>query len=434
MNRFPRMAFVEQEFPRPQVENVEEAVRQELDRRLFSKQSLRGKHIAVAVGSRGITAIDRITRTALDLLKAQGAEPFLIPAMGSHGGGTEEGQLHILADYGITPQAMGAPIHSALETVPLGETAEGYPVYMARTAYEADGTILINRIKPHTDFHGAVESGLLKMIAIGLGKIEGALTFHSTTFDHPHSEMILSIGRAALNTGKILGGISLLENACHETAAVEFVLPQNMEAREKELLPQAKTLMPSLPVENADMLIVDYIGKNISGVGLDPNITGRSYRINARWQDSPNITRIIVLDITDQTDGNAVGIGLADFCSQRVLERMDRRKTNLNALVSRNVICANIPPYYDTEREMMEQAMISLREGTNAANARILRIENTLELSRIQASEALLPELEKHPNVRNIGPLEKMRFDAAGALERVFEGVMRGDVDSVWNL
>lgn len=416
MSRFPRMAMVKQEFPRPQVENIAQTVRTEIQEKLLHNQSIQGKSIAVAAGSRGITNLALVTRTAVDTLRDLGAQPFIIPAMGSHGGGTEAGQKQILADYGITEESMGVPIKPSLETVRIDETPEGIPVHLAKTVYEADGILMINRIKPHTDFHGVVESGLLKMIAIGLGKIDGALNFHSGCFDHPHSELILSIGRVVLQSGKILGGIALLENATHETALIEAIPPEQIEEREKALLPRARELMPSLPVKKADVLIINKIGKNISGVGMDPNITGRCYRIHSRWNTEPDFIRIIALDLTEQTKGNAVGVGLADFCSERLLEKMDRKATYLNSIVSRNVICSSIPPNFSTDTEILERCLMSLREGTSAANVRLLRIENTLELSTLQASEALLDELRSHPNVKSIGELREMEFDENGYL------------------
>ncbi|HOL93403.1 MAG TPA: lactate racemase domain-containing protein [bacterium] len=414
MTLYPRMAIVEQEFPRPRVEAVGRRVQECLGGGIPAAL-LRGKRIAVTVGSRGIAELEAIVRAVVRTLREAGAEPFLVPAMGSHGGGVAEEQTKILADYGVTPDRVGAPVRSSLETVCLGKTVDGLPVFMDRNAWEADGIVVLNRIKPHTDFSGTVESGLLKMMVVGLGKVDGARMFHGRTIAYPHDQMILSISRVILASGKILGGLAILENAYHEVAGIEWVPPTGMVEREKQLLLRAKELMPSLPIAKADILIVDRIGKNISGVGMDPNITGRWYRIHSRWQKTPDITRIVVLDLTEESLGNAAGIGLADFCSRRVVEKMDRPATYLNSVTSLNTVAANIPLYYDTDREMMEQVFLSLG-GVDRGNVRILRIRDTLQVNRFEASEALWPDLRSHPRVTAIGKPRDLAFDESGNL------------------
>ncbi len=417
MTALPRMALVEQEFERPQIQNIAETLTSQLEENVLNHESVQGKRIAVAVGSRGITHIGKMSKIVVNWLRDHGAEPFLIPAMGSHGGGTEEGQREILENYGITPEAIGAPLDLSLETVQFGETPEGHPVYIAKTAMESDGVILINRIKAHTDFHGDVESGMMKMIAIGLGKIEGARTFHSRTFHHEHSPLIASLGRVVMESGKILAGVMIVENAYHDPAKIVALPAPQIEEREKELLKESKKLLPAFPVQQIDALIIDYIGKNISGVGLDPNITGRYYRINARWQnENPNVTRILIRDITDETKGNAVGIGLADFCHKRVIDKMDRRITYLNAITSRNVICGGIPPYFDSDKEMLEQCMTSLQEDASAQNVRMIRIQDTLSLDRIWVAEGLLDELRPMEHIKVLSEPKEMKFDEQGNL------------------
>jgi len=416
--QFPRLTMIEQQFPRPQAPAVEAEIQAQFNRLDFLSQSVKGKKIAVAVGSRGIARLADTAKATIAFLRSQGAEPFIIPAMGSHGGGTPEGQANILADYGITEKTLGVPIHAAMETLNLGETEDGIPVTIARTAYESDGVILINRIKPHTDFHGEIESGLLKMITIGLGKQKGAMACHSHTSRFSYDRIITDVARRIMATGKILGGIALLENAYHEIAEIEVIPAEQIETREKQLLPKAKALMPSLPVEKADVLLVERIGKNISGVGLDPNITGRWFDLNHRWQETPNFTRIVVLDLTEESKGNAAGIGLADFCTRRTVEAMDRRITYLNAITSRNVISAMIPLYFDTERETLEQTLVSLGERTPPENARLIWIRDTLNLDRILVSEALLDEAKKYSQVSEISEWREMSFDKDGNLRR----------------
>ncbi len=415
MISFPRMAVVEQKFPRPRADAIDKRVWKYLGDNAIPDEKLKGKRIAVTVGSRGIADLDTIVQALVGRLRERGAEPFLVPAMGSHGGGVAEEQTKILADYGVTEALMGAPVVSSLETVRLGETEDGLPVYMDRNAYEADGIVLLNRIKPHTDFSGAVESGLLKMMVVGLGKVDGARLFHSRTIQHKHDELLLTCGRVILASGKILGGLAVLENAYHEVAEIKWIPAARMEEREKGLLKQAKELMPSLPAGYLDLLIVDRIGKNISGVGMDPNITGRWYHLNALWQETPDITRIVVLDLTDESLGNAAGIGLADFCGRRVIEKMDRPATYLNAVTSLNTVAANIPPHYGTDREMLEQAVLSLGE-VERGKLRILRIRDTLHVNRIEASEALWPALRNNRHVTGIGEPHDLEFDEAGNL------------------
>lgn len=415
MSVYPRMVTVEQEFPRPRIEPVESEVKQAFASDVISPATVAGKRIAVTAGSRGIANLDGIVLATVKELKELGAEPFIIPAMGSHGGGTADGQTRVLADYGVTPERMGAPILSSLETVCLGETDDGVPVYVDKNAYQADGILVLNRIKPHTDFKGGIESGLMKIITIGLGKIDGATAFHSRTSDYSYEHLITTIARKVIASGKILAGLAILENAYHETAALELIAPGQIEERERELLQKAKELMPSLPVERADALAIDWFGKNISGVGIDPNIMGRRYRINTHWQEKPDITRIVVLNLTEQSMGNAVGIGLADFCSQRVVDQMDKRVTYLNAITSRNTICGNIPIHFTTDRELFKQVMFSIG-GVTSETVRLLRIRDTLSLTKIEASVALIPELKKHPRVVSISDPYDWKFNTDGNL------------------
>ncbi len=414
MNALPQVARIKLKFEHPKIDSLEKGLQAEFQKHGECLHALKGKSIAVAVGSRGITHLDRVVHFVISRLQEAGAKPFILPAMGSHGGGTEEGQRKLLADYGITEEQMGIPVDARLQSRLLEETPEGIPVSFSQAAYEADGVVLINRIKPHTDFHGQVESGLMKMIAIGLGKIEGAKHFHSRTHLFESDRMILSLARPALATGKIIFGLALLENADHETAQMELIPATEIENREKELLERARNLMPSLPVEKADILVVDEIGKNISGTGMDPNITGRRYHINRVWQETPNITRVIIRDLTEASKGNAAGIGLADFCHQRVVEKMDRRTTYLNAIISRNTPNGAIPMYFDSDSELLKQTLLSLGDTITPENVRLLRIRNTLELKTLQVSKALLPELEHHPNVQSVSDCIDLEFDSQG--------------------
>lgn len=414
MAELPRVAPVEQEFPRPRVDSVEEKVSGLLSS--GSVPRLEGKRVAVAVGSRGIARLAEVVGCVTAELRKRNARPFVFPAMGSHGGATSSGQSEILARYGVTEERLGVPVVSSLDTVSLGETPDGVGVFMDRGAFESDGVILINRVKPHTDFRGKMESGLMKMMVIGLGKVDGAGAFHSATMRLPHERLLETVARKVLEAEKVLFGVAILENAYHELADLEIVPASAIPAREPELLARARELMPSLPVDRLDVLVIDRIGKDISGSGMDPNITGRRFRINARWQESPEITRIVVLDLTDHSGGNAVGVGLADFASRRVIDKMDRQVTYLNAMTSRNTVTAQIPLYFDTDRETLEKASLSLGDGVRPENVRLIRIRDTLSLSRVEVSEALLPELRNHPRIKRIGEPREIRFSADGSL------------------
>jgi len=414
--RFPRVALVEQTFPRPQVESLQVSIAEPLKSGLIPLEKLKDKNIAVGVGSRGITRIAEITRVTVQALQSLGAKPFIFPAMGSHGGGTAEGQLKVLAGYGVTEDSIGAPIHSSMETVQLESTEDDIPVFFDKNAYNSDGVILINRVTRHADFDGEIESGLHKMVTIGMGKNEGASACHSRSSLFPYEYVIRSVARKKLETGKILGGVAILENAYHETARVEVIEASQFEKREVELLREARRLMPSLPVDSADILIVDRIGKNISGSGMDPKIIGRRGTINTRRQDKPDITRIVALDLTEETDGNCTGLGWADLCVSRLVNKIDRKTSYANATACRNLMGFHIPIYFDTDQETIQNALVSLGSLVKPENARLLRIRDTLSLSNIFVSESLLPEVKDHPNVTQVNELQEMVFDETGNL------------------
>ncbi len=411
----PRVATVKQQFPRPQLESLEEYVTQKLRESSFISTRMEGCSIAIAVGSRGIAGLDRIVRCTVKVLRGLGAEPFIVPAMGSHGGATSKGQAQILLDYGIN-EDIGARIVSSLDCVHIGSTADGVSVQIDKAAFESDGIILINRIKPHTDFHGEIGSGLLKMMAVGLGNADGAREFHTWVGRLKHEHLLRTRAKLVLDTGKILFGLGVIENAYHETAAVELVEASQILDNEPVLLKQAAELMPSLPVTDLDLLIIDKIGKNISGTGMDPNITGRWFELSSIWQESPYVTRIVVLDLDEGSHGNALGIGLADFCSSSVVEKMDSKITYTNAVVSRNTATARIPITFATDRETIEQAALSLGNGFPARDIRLIRIQDTLSLASIVASESLVEELGTNPQVSSVARPGEMIFDLEGKL------------------
>jgi hypothetical protein len=415
---FPRMLRVRQNFPVSPPLDIRATVNAE-----FHKLRARikpGAHIAVGVGSRGITNLPAIVLAVLENLRAAGAKPFIIPAMGSHGGATPDGQTTILADYGITEAAMDVPIRASMETRRIGETVDGLPVFCSTEVLAADGVFLINRIKPHTDFSGALGSGLMKMAVVGLGKRDGATALHVAASRQGHEAVIRKMGRVMISTAPLLGGLAILENQFHETAKLIVLPREEMESGEDALFVEAKKLMPSLPFEEIDLLIVDRIGKNISGSGMDPNVTGRwvngySSSLARENRPMPFIRRIFVRDLTPETHGNAIGIGLADVTTTRLVRAMDSRATYINALTALTPNCAKVPIHFDTDREAVEMLLRSLALP-DLSTAKIVRIADTLSLAELEASESLLPEIRQRPNLAALSQPGDMRFDDAGDL------------------
>ncbi len=412
--QFPRMCRVRQTFPRPRIDDIETEVPRQLSR-VFSS-GLNGKSVAITVGSRGIANIARITRAAVRHVRDSGGVPFIVPAMGSHGGATAEGQRQLIESFGVTEEYVGAEIRSSMETVVVAETPQGIPVHFDRNAYDADHVLVMGRIKPHTGFVGEIESGLHKMMLIGLGKHAGALTYHRAIKDHTFGTIIRAVAEAVLRKCHVLAGLAIVENAYDETALIEAVAPQDFYHREVELLKQAIDWMPQLPVTEVDLLIIDRIGKNISGTGMDTNIVGRKYNDHAATdKDRVNCRRIFVRGLTELTKGNATGIGLAEFTNQRTVAGIDLESTRINCMTSGHPTAAMIPAAYPTDRAAIEDALltIGLREP---CDARVVQIRDTLHLSELLISEAALRESGIPSHAEVISPLEEMAFHADGNL------------------
>lgn len=379
-----------------------------------------GARIAVGVGSRGIARLPEIVRAVVDFLRDMGAEPFLFPAMGSHGGATPEGQAEMLAGYGITPEAMGAPLRASLEVRQVGISTEGVPVHASVEALGADGILLVNRIKPHTDFTGRIGSGLLKMCVVGLGKRAGATVMHQAASRLGHEVVIRGMAAVLLRQAPILGGVAILENAAHGLARIEVVPREDMESREEGLLAEARSLLPRLPFGEIDLLVVDRLGKNISGTGMDPAVIGRgvqgySASLQADGRPAPFIRRLFVRHLTPETHGNAIGIGLADFTTTRLVQSIDPRATFLNSLTALTPQLAKVPIHAESDREVLDLALTSAVVA-DRRQARVVRIADTLSLERMEVSEALWAELEGHPSCVREGDLYELPFDAAGGL------------------
>ena len=402
VNALPRMFSLRQEFPRPPVLDIEATVQAELAK--VSGRLQRGQRIAVTVGSRGIANLAPIVRAVLDGLKSAGAEPFILPAMGSHGGATPEGQRAVLADYGVTEETMGVPIEAAMAAREIGRTPDGLPAFTSEVALAADGIVVLNRVKPHTDyFSRTLGSGLVKMMVVGMGKHTGAANFHRTSVRLGYEDALRALGRVVLAEAPILFGVALVENQHHDTARIEAVLPENIEAREGELFAEAAALMPGLPFEDIDLLVVDRIGKNLSGPGMDPNVIGRnahhySTLLRNALDAKPFVRRVFVRGLTPETHGNAIGIGLADATTRRLAEEMDAEATFVNVRTSLTLHNAKLPMQFDSDREAIA-ALLDTLALDDPATARVVRIANTLELTTLEASEGFVEMVEERKDL-----------------------------------
>ena len=412
------MLAVQQKFPDRRVANIPDAVERELAREGFAGRVKPGGSVAIGVGSRGIANIATITRAVVDYWKSAGAQPFIFPAMGSHGAATAQGQADVLAHYGIIAETMGCPIRSSLDVVSIGKTPDGIEAFLDKNASSSDGIMLLGRVKWHTDFEGKLESGLFKMMAIGLGKWAGAQTYHAHAYNIGLEKTIRSIGRQMLGAGKILGGLAILEDAHHNTAQLTAVGVENMEQREEALLEQVKSWMGKIPVA-LDLLIVDEIGKEISGSGMDTKVVNRGTHGQYNpWSVAPRIERIFVRDLSSHTYGNASGVGMADMITDRLLSKIDLAATYINVITSSSLACGRIPIHFPTDRECMEKLSTSTGK-LDAGQLRIGRIRNTMELTPIELSENLRPEIEANPLLEIVGEADEIAFDSAGNLAPV---------------
>lgn len=413
------MCDVLQRFECRKVDDVAATVHDEL-RRLQLQNSIRkGDTVAVTAGSRGIANIALILREAVSFFKSIGAEPFIVPAMGSHGGGTVEGQLEVLKGFGVTEDGIGAPIRATMDTVVVTKTSAGVPVHFDRFAHDADHVLVVNRIKPHTRFVGPIESGLHKMLLIGLGKHNGAMIYHNAILTHSFDEIIESVAEKVLQECSVIGGLAIVENAKDETALIEAVGPADFASREPELLKLACEGLPTLPFSDVDLLIVDRIGKNISGVGMDANVIGRKYHDHlATEKDIAKCLRIMVRSLTKETHGNATGIGIAEFTTQSCVDQIDMEKTRINCITSNHIEVGMIPLVLPTDAAAVECGLqtIGLVEPEDA---RVIQISDTLHMTRTRVSEAYFPLVEASANLEFVGPPFDFPIDDAGNLQDV---------------
>ena len=408
----PEMALYRQHFPRPQIHDVYTWALEQLRQCCPEDRITEGQRIAITAGSRGISKIQTILRAVVNFCYERNAVPFLVPAMGSHGGATAEGQAEILCDYGITEETMGCPILSDMKTEVIGHIPDGRSVHMDSYAAEADGIIVVNRIKPHTAFRGLYESGLMKMIVIGLGKQIGAESIHASGFG-TMAELLPLYANTAISTGKITLGLAILENAYDETAELHAMKGEDIPVLEPGLLRRAKELMPRILFDETDVLIVDKIGKNYSGDGHDPNITGRFLTPYA--DGGIRAQRMVVLDLSYETHGNGCGLGLADITTRRAWSKLDYEKMNANILTNTVLAGASVPPFADSDHDAIAVAIRSCN-GIDRLAPKIIRISNTSSLEYITISNALIPAAENNEFLEQIHGPEPFLFDASGNL------------------
>jgi hypothetical protein len=422
MTTFPRLAKVRQHFPRVALDDVERSVDQTLTASGAAARIRRGQRVAITAGSRGIANIRNLMRAVVRWVQAAGGEPFIVPAMGSHAGGTADGQAALLRDFGIDESFCGCPIRSSMETDVVCRAPQGFDVHCDRMAISADHVILVNRIKPHTSIAGPFESGLFKMLLIGLGKIPGATNFHRALSEFSFEAIVRGVGADVLTKTKTLIGLAIVENAYDETALVEAILPERMLDREPELLERARGWMPRLPFPEIDLLLIDRIGKNISGTGMDTNVVGRKQNDHVAMGDErPQIKRIAVRGLTLQTKGNAIGIGIAEFCHSRLVRAINRQSTRINCLTSAHPTGGMLPFDFESDREMLATALgaIGLRRPEDA---RLVWIADTLHLECFRCSENLLSSIPADWKYDILDPPRELEWDASGDLTQTATG------------
>ncbi|MFN7921100.1 MAG: hypothetical protein U0Q16_13450 [Bryobacteraceae bacterium] len=417
---FPRQYLIRQNFPDRRVADIPGTVHQELSG--LGANLAPGSRVAIGVGSRGIANIATISRAVVDFWKSRGMQPFIFPAMGSHGAATAEGQADVLAHYGIHEATMGCPVISNLEVVSFGKTAEGLEAFMDRNAFNADGVMLIGRVKWHTDFAGKIESGLFKMMAIGLGKFAGAQRYHTWAYKLGLENVIRSVGRQVLKSGKILGGLAILEDANHNTGQLTAVPVDVMEQKEEELLALVKSWQGHVPVQNLDILILDEIGKNISGAGMDTKVVNRSVQgVPNPWPGVPVIERVYVRDISDVSYGNAVGLGMADCIHDRLLGKVDWVPTRINSLTASTPAAIKTPMHFPTDRQCLEALMPTVGKF-DLSEVTICRIRNTMQVNQAWVSENMLPLIKQNPICEIVEGPVPFEFGSDGNLPEVFRG------------
>ena len=406
----PEMVTIHQKYDDQQITDVKGHMESQLDK-LPDHESFRGKRICITVGSRGIPSLDIMVRTMCDKLKEWGAQPFIIPAMGSHGGGVAEGQTEMLAGYNITEESMGVPIVSCMDVVQYGDL-RGIPLYCDRNAFESDGIVIFNKVKPHTDFRGPHESGLLKMMAIGIAKHKGAAMFHSFGFPS-FTDLLPEVGPIFLEKCPVAFGVGVVQNAFDDICNIEVCTPDRLIQTDAELLEIAKKRMAKFIFKDIDVLIIDEIGKNISGNGHDPNVTGRN--LSGSFKKELNLKKLFVRGITPEAHHNGCGLSACDVTTRKVLNDVDWDITWTNGLTTGIMTAGQIPIYANTDKEAIQMCLRTLW-GMDPKDAKVVHIKNTLAMSTIQVSKVLYDEIKDLPDISLVGDAGIMSFTDAGDL------------------
>ncbi len=410
----PEFFRVRQTFERPRVEDIAGRVTQQLASVITG--DLSGASIAITPASRGVANIAEIIKASVRYCQSKGAEPFIVPAMGSHGGATAAGQTQVLATMEITEQSMGCPIRSDMQVEQVCVAEEGFPVYLDRNALSADHILVVNRVKPHTRFAGEIESGLMKMMLIGLGKQKGAEVYHRVINNFSFDQIVRSVSKEVINRCGVIAGLAVMENAYEETADIVAVAADNIEREEPKLLKQVKQWMPRLPFDKVELLVVDRIGKNISGTGMDTNVIGRKFNDHAAIDgDSPDIHNIYVRDLTEATHGNASGIGLAELCHQRVIEKMDAEMTRMNCVTAGHITGAMTPLAFDSDYDAIATAC-RIAGFVEPAEVTAMRILDTLHLETVDCSRAFYRQAQEL-GLEIVDEPRPLDFDEAGNLK-----------------
>jgi hypothetical protein len=413
---FLKMIRIRQHFEAPTVQDIPQEIINQVKNLNLGKRVTAGGSVAVACSSRGIANYSAIIQATVASLQDAGLKPFIFPAMGSHGASTADGQKKVLENYGISEENMGAPVWSSLDVVQIDETEDSIPVYIDKFASEADYIVPINRIKSHTEFEHSIESGLMKMTAIGMGKQKGASICHQGIMVHGYPRVILSVARKVLETGKILFGVGIIENGYGQTARIGVMGPEELEEKEEELLMLAKRLSASLPINEADVLIIDEMGKDISGTGFDTKVVGRILMpLVAEEPMSPKVKRIVVCNLTKNTEGNADGIGLADFVTKRLVDKIDMEALRINAITGAEPEHARIPLALENDREAIDVAIKSVGL-IPVADLKIMRIKNTMNLEYIDVSESYSNAFTKRTDIEIVSGPFPIAFDEKGNL------------------
>lgn len=412
---FPKIVMVKNQIPVPEAVDVPFEVRRGLEALKLAGKVEPGQKVAITAGSRGVTDMAEAIATVAAYFKGLGAEPFVAPAMGSHGGATDQGQADMLEHLGITEETMGVPIKSSMATEVIGETRYGQPVVIGRDFVQADHVVVVNRVKPHTSFRGIVESGLCKMLTIGMGKEAGAKLAHSQFYQHGFEQVVREIAGVVMGQVPVLCGVALVENHYEKTAHLKVCGPREFMKTDAEMLEKARRLMGIVPFKQVDLLIVDEMGKNVSGSGMDSNVTGRIMNQVTPEPTERQFKRIFVRDLTPESEGNALGVGTADFAARRLVDKIDLHKTRVNCITASVPEKGRIPLAYDDDKGAVIDALntVGIDDGSRA---RVVWIKNTLELGCMFVSQAMLQESEAMDNITVEGEPQAMAFDDEGNL------------------